>query len=236
MHALRRDAARARQGFRQEQHAVEQGQGSQRGQGQHHGAPAIVRIEQAAHGGRQHGRQADDGHQQGKQLRRFDPIGHVAHHAHHDDQGQRRAQALQGTRQQQGAQLIRLRRPHGRRDVDGDAGQERMAPAQHVGERPAQQLPAAQGQQEDRQAQLHVRIRGVQLARHGRHRGQVHVDTRRTKHGHESQGSRQPETGGGNSGLLLHCDSFYRQKNGAWTPPCFLLYTCCLPVGSLFNQ
>ncbi len=93
--------------------------------------------------------------------------------------------------------------PEAARDIEGEADQDRSAPAIAVRQRSVDQLAQAQPDQEDRNRLLRRRGWGAQAPGQGRQAWQVHVDRQRAERGQRPQQQQEAERGLGGPGQFV---------------------------------
>ena len=180
------------------------GEGRRAGHRPEHGAPAEALDDLAAGQRRQDRRHRKHQHQQRHQLGGLSAGVQVAHDGARHRHAGAGAKALQ---EAEGDQPFDGRR-HCRTDAadheQRKAAIERQLAADHVGDRPDDDLAETHRQEEDQQAHLHGGGAGVQIRADRRQSGQIHVDGERADGGQQAEHDRDAEEFG------THDSGFFR--------------------------
>ncbi|MNE33910.1 hypothetical protein D3C80_1276060 [compost metagenome] len=133
-----------RQGFRQPQRHTEPAEHAEGEQAGEDRLPAEPAEERAAGQRREDRRQAHDQHQLGKYLGRGDRIAQVAHHGSIHHHAGAAAEGLDETRDYQPFQTRRQGAGQRGQTEQQHSGEQRLAPAEPIGQGPIYQLPQRQ--------------------------------------------------------------------------------------------
>ena len=175
-------------------HGHAEGEAECRQDAEHRPPPGDTRDE-ATHGGREQGGDADDEHEAGDHPRGRTAREAVADDSHRGDSGGGVAHALDEAQRDEHADRGRQHAQQRRDDVQGDASQCRSAAAEAIGHRPHQELPNGSAEQHPGDGQRDRSIGGSELSGDGGQRRQVHVDSDCTqgRHGPEQTHEGRPE-------------------------------------------